>query len=63
MSKLINFADSEQAIEEYAKLFFKGDFTKAVRHLCTEGMKGDRSKEIETLENWVKLLESKLKKQ
>jgi hypothetical protein len=59
MSKLINFYDSEKAIQEYADLFYSGNFTEAVRNLCTEGMKGDRSKEIETLKKWIEYLEGR----
>ena len=60
MSKLINFYDSEKAIQEYADLFCNGNFTEAVRNFCNEGMKGDRSKEIETLEKLIEYLERRL---
>tara|TARA_R110000772_G_scaffold140168_2_gene249312 strand:+ start:1116 stop:1244 length:129 start_codon:yes stop_codon:yes gene_type:complete len=38
MKKLIEFKDLDKAIQEYADLFFEGNFSMAVRALIQRGL-------------------------
>lgn len=38
MKKLIEFKDLDNAVQEYADLFFEGNFNMAVRALIREGL-------------------------
>ena len=38
MKKLIEFKDLDKAIQEYADLFFEGNFSMAVRALVQRGL-------------------------
>ena len=38
MKKLIEFNDLDKAIQEYADLFFEGNFSMAVRSLIKKGL-------------------------
>ncbi len=44
MKKLIDFRDLAAAIQEYANRNFNGNFSKAVTHLCKEGVEKDAKK-------------------